>query len=681
MDSQWSLPDIWLIHLYGQQLESLDEARDFVKQARAQDSSYLFSADVEWGWVNHIQVSQDELSEYGLPEEFFTMRRDELSSYSHLDEWEIEKILLSHPLPTQEWLWRVYSWINSEQERKDFLLLMKSYGKTMAKICDYIWINIMFWPVLDRVEDIDWERPMEKQDRSYGDDYNIIRDLAVAYLAWVKEVEWVISVPKHFIGNGASANDPHYNRSNSRISHTKWTAILPFRDIINFSNNQNPQAKRYEWYITKLQEANKGHRARQDVATSQAKRDEIQVSIDANNRLLEKNNEELAKTSLGYLQSLFTDGIDLPLIMVSNVWTNLYNDPETPTMFSSSALDSLSRPKGRDWLWFEWITITDDIRMESSMAHIEWQRWYFSWYDLDALAVYTAIWKWNEIALMRYINGNEKEIASEVARYIEEWVDLNEDGVPDLTEESLNKAIGRVLDLKTELWVMSKVKIRWEDYYVLDPQQYNPTEGKVLRDSFFSNQWPWLDYDKYYEDVWRDNDQGNLKLFAKAFKNFGTTLYSTTLNWFAWGLWNERYESAESNPKELVIVDKSARYLWRYDFETRELIEMFEIWIWKWGEWPRRVVWDHRTPTWYYQIVMKRDAEWWKENKWVDFPEYYWGEGGWMLVMTWQWTPEIAIHWWWGLWHVSNACIRVDDPTIQKLMRDIPNRSMVIITN
>lgn len=53
---------------------------------------------------------------------------------------------------------------------------------------------------------------------------------------------------------------------------------------------------------------------------------------------------------------------------------------------------------------------------------------------------------------------------------------------------------------------------------------------------------------------------------------------------------------AEKNPKELILVDKSARYLWRYDLQTRELIESFEIGIGSGGVGPRRVVGDHRTP-------------------------------------------------------------------------------------
>jgi len=674
-------PETGLVHLYGSEMESVEEARAFVQQMRTWQNPYIFSADIEWGWVQHLTVTPEELRFFWFPAELLEMRRQELEDSIWNDEMRVREVLLTHPTPSQEWLWKVYSDLNSDEEREEFLLLMSKYGESMAKLCDHIWINIIFGPVLDRVDNIDGSSPMAEQDRSYWSDFNIIRDLAIAYLSWVNQVDGVIAVPKHFVWNGVSVTDPHHDITNTNIDPVLWTAILPFRDIINFNNDLDPEASRFSWYIRQLTEANRGHLQRQQAATTQEEKDRIQITIDANNRRIAINAEYLKQSELWFLRSIFQDGIDVPVIMTSNVATNLYNDPETPTMFSENALSALSRPKNQNGLGFEWITVTDDVAMHSSHSYISSQIPYFSWYDLDALAAYRAIASGNEIVLMRHIAGNEDFIAWEISRYIQEWVDMNNDWNADVTMQQLDVVVQRVLDLKVQLWILNSVEIRGETFYVMNPEIYNPTEGQVIRDSFYSNQWPWLIDDESYENLWRENDQGNTKMLYKALKNFWITLYSTLLNDPLNRLWNERYPENDTDTRELIVIDKSARFLWRYDLETRELIDSFEIWIWKWWEGPRRVVGDHRTPAWYYQIVQKRDHQWWQENKWVPLPEYYWGEDGWMLVMTWQWTPEIAIHWWGGLGHVSNACIRVEDEMIQQLMRDVAIWSMVIITN
>lgn len=672
------IPTTWLVHFYANELRSIEEARKHVIELRESGKAYIISADIEWWWVNHLQLSPEELKTFGIPEKILKLREQELEFYDANPE-----IINSKPLPTQEWFGRTYDMLKTEEEKIEFLRMMHDYGVTIAKICEHIGINLVFWPVLDRVADIDGKNPIEYNDRSFGENYTTISDLTIAYLSGFKQISSVAAVPKHFVGNGASISDPHHWSSQTYIDPNKGTGILPFRDVINFANGYNFTYDRNEQRLENLKSRNIEHiqRLESDTLSDQEKR-KVQASIDANNLLIKKYEKLLVTWNNLRLRKLFDDGIDLPMLMVSNVATNLYGDSKTPTMFSKNAINSLKRRKNEQWLWFEWVLITDDAAMESAEDFIESKAGFFSDFDTRALSAYTALGAGNDLVFMRFIAGEEQYIASEIVRYIEQKIDLDEDGAPDLTEKRLHEITQRVLELKVELWILSKQILQGEEYYILNPNAYNPTEKKVLRDSFFSNQWPWLERDTYYEALWRKDDQWILKLSYKAAWNFSVSLYSVLLSDF-WILDNERYEKADTKPKELIVVDKSAKYLWRYDAASWTLIESFEIGIGKWWEGPRRVVWDHRTPAGHYMVVQKRDDLWWREYKWVSLPDFYgWDDGG-MLVLAWPWAPEIAIHGsnFWSTWEVSNGCVRVDDEKVQELMKEVPLGSMVIITN
>jgi hypothetical protein len=52
---------------------------------------------------------------------------------------------------------------------------------------------------------------------------------------------------------------------------------------------------------------------------------------------------------------------------------------------------------------------------------------------------------------MRFISGQEDYIASEVAKYIEARVDLDQNGEADLSEEQLDALVSRVLEIRVQL--------------------------------------------------------------------------------------------------------------------------------------------------------------------------------------------------------------------------------------
>ncbi len=550
---------------------------------------------------------------------------------------------------------------------------MQGYGQTIAAICEYVGINLVFGPNIDTVDNIDGVRPDEFNDRTYGEDPNVVRDLATAYIRGFQGASSVLVVPKHFVGNSRATVDPH--KEGALVPIPKQSgAVLPYRDIVNASNIEeirrariariNKRVVEVEGHILKLEKQLHKTKPRSLVYRQLQKKVATQRTIMSD-----------LKASRQRVASAKTLNLPIGGIMTSVISTPLYGEKDTPIVYSRAIKDRLKAPRNRAGLGHTGIAITDDLSMKSATKYIDelGRSNKVKGFDTEALSVHQALASGNEIAFIKNVAGSEDRIAHEVARYINEKLSLRNQNRPDLTEKDIDDLLRKVLDLKVQVGLLSKQTIQGKEYYVLDPKLYNPKMSDVLLNSAFSNQLPWTSKNSKPET----SQPNPLNLLLKAAKNFGLSLWRVN-----WQTIEERFKDAEEQPPKFILVDKSANHMWIYNNESRVLEREFEIGIGKGGLRERRYIGDHTTPTGVYEVVQKRDDKWWRDNKDSPLPNYYGGIKGGMLVLAGQWHPEIAIH---GsneprLGEVSNGCVRVENANLQELLHKIPIGTMVIVT-
>ena len=667
-----------LVHIYRGDAASLENARESIAQIRRDAGHPVFiSADIEGGLINHIALTPEDLKRFNIPNEILEERQAEYAFYLKKYKGDEKKVrpVGAYPLPSQEWLGRKYSSLRTPGGQQKFQQTMEGYGRTIAKIADHVGINIVFGPNLDIVENIDGDKPDERNDRSFGQDPRVVRDLANAYIRGFKDVPTVLAVPKHFVGNSWSKADPHTDQEARVDIPAQSGAVLPYRDVINASNAEAIKAARLQTLdkqIVAIQERNKEHEERKKTSKPNSKEYKTaERAIAANSKLIEQRQESRNEIDATPASNLPTGGI-----MTSVVSTGLYGQKTVPIAYSNAVRDRLKAPKHKGGLGHAGITVTDDLSMASSTRYINDQMKGKEAQRLsgEALAVHQALAAGNEIAFIKDVAGREHIISEEVARYIKEKVTLR-NKKPDLTEADVNTLLQKVLDLKVQVGLLSKQTINGKEYYVMDPKVYDPKTSDVVWNSLFSNQLPWTSKDQEPTTA-----QPNFaRLMVKAAKNFALSLWRVNVPTV-----EERYKDAERNPQRLIVVDKSARHMWIYDAKTRSLEREFDIGIGKGGTGERRFVGDHRTPTGTYEIVQKRDDAWWRENKGVPLPVDYGGIVGGMLVLAGQWHPEIAIH---GgdpkkphVGEVSNGCVRTENVDMNELLHTIPIGTMVVVT-
>lgn len=666
-----------LVHIYRGDAPSLEGARESIAQIRQEAGHPIFvSADIEGGLINHIALTPEDLRKFNIPKEILDERRAEYAFYLKKYKGDTTKVhpVDAYPLPSQEWLGRKYASLRTDGGRQKFQQTMEGYGRTIAKIADYVGINIVFGPNLDIVESIDGDKPDERNDRSFGEDPRIVRDLANAYIRGFKDVPTVLAVPKHFVGNSWAKTDPHTDQTRVDIP-AQSGAIFPYRDVINASNAESIKAMRlqaFDTQIAAIEERNREHEERKKTLKPESKEYKAaQRTIAANIKLIEQRRENRNQIEATPASDLPTGGI-----MTSVISTGLYGQKNVPVAYSNAVRERLKGPKNRGGLGHTGMTVTDDLGMTSSTAYINEQIKTKQTRGLstEALAVHQALAAGNEIAFIKNIAGRERVISEEVARYIKEKVTLR-NKQPDLTDKDVDALLRKVLDLKVQVGLLSKQTINKKEYYVMDPKLYDPKTSDVIWNSLFSNQLPWTSTDQ--EPASRQPNF--VRLMLKAAKNFTLSLWRVNVPTV-----EERYKEAEENPQKLIVIDKSARHMWIYDAKNRLLEREFDIGIGKGGVGERRFVGDHRTPTGTYQLVQKRDDTWWKANKGAPLPLDYGGVAGGMLVLAGQWHPEIAIH---GgdpkkphLGEVSNGCVRVDNAEIKEMLQQIPIGTMVVVT-
>ncbi len=671
-----SSANLGLIHLYRSELTSLADATENIRKIRLEAKHpVLISADIEGGLINHFKLTQEDLRKFGIPERMLVERQKEYEFYVRRHNGDASKVraVADHPLPSQEWLGRVYSRLTTDGARQKFLDEMQGYGKTIAKICEHAGINLVFGPNLDIVENIDGSRPAERDDRAYGSRPDVVSALAGAYIRGFKDTTSVVVVPKHFVGTNLAEGDPHREQANVVIRRDSGM-LVPYRDVINNDASNDYIERRTTELRAQIERLRaKNIEYEKQILAVPTQKGRTQVIIAANQRLM-----ATLDAQINTLLARANDPTPIGGIMTAVTGNNLWGDPRVPTVYSRRAIHTLTGPKSKTGLGLQGVAVTDDLSMESSRAFIaEHARTQPARsFEERALAVHQALASGNHIAFIRGIAGEERRIISDVVQYMKEGVDLNKDGVPDLTEADLNRIATKVLDLHVRLGFMTKQVIRGEDYYVMKPEMYNPTTWDVLKNSLFSNQWPFTTKDRAKSP--KLPDQSFPSAVAKATKNFVLSLWRVNVPTVL-----EKYAEAEKGPEKMIVIDKSARHLWIYNRKTGALEQNFDIAIGKGGVNERRYIGDHVTPTGTYQLVGKRDAQWWLQNKGQPFPMEYGGQVGGMLVLAGQWHPEIAIH---GspdggmTGEVSNGCVRVENVKINELMNIVPTGTMVIVT-
>ena len=107
--------------------------------------------------------------------------------------------------------------------------LLYDYGRTVAKECRNIGINMVLGPVVD----ISGLYEGIIKSRSFGSDPKKVSEYGVAYAKGL-ESERVISVAKHFPGHGSSVIDSHKGvaKVNKSITELDSIDLLPFRQYI-----------------------------------------------------------------------------------------------------------------------------------------------------------------------------------------------------------------------------------------------------------------------------------------------------------------------------------------------------------------------------------------------------------------------------------------------------------------
>lgn len=720
-----------LVHVYKGEMSSLENAKKNIEEIRAKAKRpVLISADLEGGNVNHMIMTKEEVRKFGLPKEVVEMREQEVAFYAKKAgrEVDVEGEVNERPLPSQEWLGREYkkllealtkaqtekngtkiAEINKEIEH--FKSLVESYGETIAKICEYAGINIVFGPNLDMVKNVDGDLPDEKQDRSFGSHYKIVSDLAVSYLKGVGKSGKVFPVVKHF-GNSFAQADSH-NETAESATERQDGSLIPYRDAINASTVE----ERMEFLSEKKEEL----KAELQALAEEEK--EVRKSLNKKpKKVIRSHNGD--KKRYAELRRLAQEKVKLqkrirdismrigdlkkspgfPLgVMTSVSNSNLYKwksgSDKIPVAYNFSQIEKIKKPKADGGLGHSNLIVSDDLVMRSSGEYVE------SLHKLvldgghdvkpskEALAIHQALSAGNSLALVTAIAGSEDKYAKEVADMVRAEVSFEEERRklspksirgkrgPDLTPRKVDDFARKVLEVQASVGLLQRVTLKGKDYYMLDPRVYSPSTWDVVKNSLASNQFPWTD--KGQQPTTKQPSSG--EMLYKAFKNIGLSMWRLGTLYYNDGIPEidePRFKSAQQEPKKLLIVDKSVQRMYVYDMETRELVKEYEVGIGKGGLSERRFVGDHSTPTGKYRLVQKRDDTWWKREKGVPFPDFYGAKDGGMLVLAGQWHPEIAIH---GnvssqLGEVSNGCVRTTNTDIQELMKTIPMGSMVVIT-
>jgi hypothetical protein len=647
--------------------KTLDDKRQAIESLRKEASKpILVSADFEWWYVHTFdEITDDDIQKYWIPQWIIDLRNEEASKNSRVSAF-----------PSAEYLGKKYKeivlqWTN--EERLNFLVMMKEYWNSIRLIMEDIWVDIVYWPCVDIVPDFDWNTAIAKDDRSFWDSFILWQDLISMFVRWFQDNNsHILLVPKHYVWVWASEVDPHKDKWETDKDVNSWTETI-FKNLIN-GENEHLSQKYNEKSINSFNNSNDKNK------------DSEYIKILEKNwafiSFLEKNNISLKNWE------------NIKALMTTHAsWLRWI--PKTIT-YSEEILSTM---KSKVWNTKEkkmsnWLVFSDDLAMEWA------NQWLPKWVDrTDVNKIILALSSWHDVVLDldSHSEGEWNKILSEAANQIESWCDINWDWKTDITRDMLYKKVKKVLEILVKKWELQKTKDG--KYRLKDATYFDTNISKVLRDSYYSNQWliswSWIDA---YKAEW----DGKRDIIIKKFEN----MYEKNIHNFPNALRklinkDKDYKEALDSWKKIVVVDKSECKMFIFTVNGKTLLEEHAIWVWKWTNkldytHDRKILKDNKTPVWYYMIVDRR--MWWDELREKfnnDEISRYWWENWWMLIMIGPRCPYVWIHWTeWDLWPSSNACVRVLDPSevwkdkdkseqkaINHLNEILPDWTFVIITN
>lgn len=668
IDVDWNI-DSYSIFVNLKDHESIWDKKSAINELRERSSRpILISSDFE-GWYIHAidKLTPEEIEKYWVPQELIDLRNDE--------DWGKGNVSF---FPSAEYLGKKYENIVFEwtyQERYDFLVMMQKYWECVSRIMEDIWVNIVFWPCVDIVPDFDDEKyPIAKHDRSFWDNFITSQDLISAFVNWFQSLDNnVLLVPKHYVWLWESTTDPHLELSSADIDRDSWAESI-FRNLINWENPQLNWTKN-ETFINccKNKKVNK-----------QSKYFKI---LQKNKWFIEFLEEHWK--SLSWWERIRA------LMTTHSKWLRGLDD-ETIT-YSKKIIDKLKKNVWKASETSNNMLFTDDLSMKWA------EDWLPEWFeDSEVNKILLALSSWHDVVMDLWSGCNWWEILEEAARIIDtQWVDVDNDGVIDLDRNIVLQKLEKCLNLLVKNWDLLKTS-KWS-YRLSNATYFDPSLWKAIRDAIYSNQWPisWSWRDEYNNEWNSTSDMISKKiksLYEFFVHNWPNAIWKSRNQIFDAIMWNDDYKKELEDGKKMVIVDKSECKMLIYTIDGKKLLETHDVWVWKWTDkldykHDRRILWDDKTPVWYYVIVDR--VMWWDElRENVKNIDRYWWENGWMIVLVWPWTPYVAIHGTnWDIWPSSNACVRVLDESergnadksaqkaINHLSKMLPDWSYVIITN
>lgn len=671
------LPHTQNIFLWAKNYPSIESKKAAVENIRKEASSpILIYTDFEWWYVHNFDViTPEEAARFGIPEEILARRAEEAKASG----WWLSA------LPSAEFMWKKYKEIFYSKDHKarlDFIRVMQQYGKSIRNIMEYIGVDVVFGPDVDIVDDFDGTWPKQniaENDRSFGENFIIAQDIISAFIdGFQSRITNIVLVPKHFAGVGKSEN-PHIQTDTSDMNRNDGSVAI-FKNIIN---GDNPFLD--DEYLNKCIAVSKTNKSK-----SSAEYKKILI---------------INRNFLDYLHRQkidLYDGDHVEAVMTSHIsgdkrvlWS------ETPITFSPHILKTLKEKIWQKHPLENGLIFSDDLRMEWASDAIK-----SLWIEnTEANKALLALGSGHDVVIYLENDGYNciqdiDNVLDEVAKLVDQWVDLNHDGKADLTEEQLRAKAKKMMDLMVKRWKLLSTS-DWH-YQIKDGTYFDPSVKKVLMDSWLSNQWAvtWSSIEDYQKE-WNSISQ----IIQKKWKNLRECIAHNFPNaLYKYLTAHEKYASALESWKKLIIVDKSESTMFIYSLDGKKLLEQHKIWIGKWTDnldykHDRKVFGDDKTPVGNYMVVDKTMGEdLYKEFSKDDIDDkwYYGWSKWWMIKLIGPWTPFVAIH---GavekkIWPSSSACVRVIDKwelswktdiTEQKLVNHlaetIPVGSYVIITN
>ena len=442
------------LHLFRSDARTLDETNRTAIETMAKSKIPPFiTMDIVGGYTNHIGLTQKEVEEYGVPEEFLEIAKKG-----------------GTVLPSQEALGKAFDKLVYDRDYEgqiQFRKQMEDYGKAIAKMCRDIGIVLNFSPVLDTVENTEGDQFMEKNDETYGSSVHTVMVLGFHYMKGFQKVPGVMIAPKHFAGTGKMPSNPH-KTEDIGISTMNVTdgSILPFKDAIQGTLFSDSVAIDYslDYKIWSLKhriknlkialrgrsKKSRGYRSRQN---------ELGMLEQVLKNLCEKYDISRQLTSMPPVNG----------VMVGHAQN--FMNPKTPGSLSPEIINR----RLRRMLGFKGIAWTDDLSMGAIDFHLEngnnensndsgvnksdaTTASKNSLSDTPADRFVKALIAGATVPMILHRTGHLDNIAERVKRAIEEGEDFNGDGKPDLTMQMINERVRMVIDQKAQLGLLLRAR-------------------------------------------------------------------------------------------------------------------------------------------------------------------------------------------------------------------------------